>query len=423
MRISVPYPARVSGLYPTFTPPTWSKLALAMLTSSLLAVVASPSWAHDLSESVSLGMVLGASGQCQEGLGGLVTEDGQSLDGDTCRGGMPFQLELSVRPSERDEFYALLGYAVDNGLNAVSPFVLAPWAVDLEDDLRDINGRARDYLLQAWYKHTFSLGEEATLGTTFGIIDSTAYLDENAYANDEFTQFMNEAFVNSGGFNLPSYDAGAALELALGDWEIKAAALNIGENDDGNNYNFWGAQVGYRLESALGEGNYRAVITGTSTAFFTPRADLGEATAATDGTDEAAQDGAPLAADDASEKTDLMGYGLSFDQAFGDHLGAFLRLTWTDYKDILDYSGLYTGGLNIGGGLWGREADTVGIAYGYLDGADTGIADTNVAELYYRFAANDFLALTADIQYMADDYDSGEDIEGWIFGLRLVSEF
>lgn len=388
------------------------------VVAALLSALVLPASAYDLTERFSIGAVLGAAGQCQEGLGGAVDADGQALSEDTCRGGMPFQLELSVRPSERDELYALLGFAVDNGLNTVSPFVLAPWAVDLEDDLRDINGRGRDYLLQAWYKHTVTLAEDTRLGATFGIIDSTAYLDENAYANDELTQFMNEAFVNSGGFNLPSYDAGAALELALGNWEISAAALNIGENDDGNNYNFWGAQLGYRLDTALGEGNYRAVITGTSTAFFKPRADLGEATEGTEGT----EDGTPLAADDTPEKTALMGYGLSFDQALGDHLGAFLRLTWTDHKDILDYRGLYTGGLNIGGGLWGREADNVGIAYGYLDGADTGIADTNVAELYYRFAANDFLALTADIQYMADAYDTGQDIEGWIVALRLVAE-
>ena len=402
-------------MYRTFKHPTRGGVALATLASGLLAASASPSWAYDVTDSFSIGAVLGAAGQCQEGLSGLVDADGQALDGDTCRGGMPFQLEMSVRPSERDELYALLGYAADNGLNAVSPFVLAPWAVDLEDDLKDINWRGRDYLLQVWYKHTFTPGEDATLGTTFGIIDSTRYLDENAYANDEFTQFMNEAFVNSGGFNLPSYDAGAALELALGAWEITAAALNIGENDDGNNYNFWGAQLGYRLDTALGEGNYRAVLTGTSSAFVKPRAELGEET-------EGVDNGAPLAADDTPEKTDLMGYGLSLDQALGDHLGAFLRLTWTDHKDILDYRGLYTGGLQLGGGLWGREADTVGLAYGYLDGANTGISNTNVAELYYRFAANDFLALTADIQYMADAYDSGEDIAGWIFGLRLVAE-
>ncbi|MFB1487974.1 MULTISPECIES: carbohydrate porin [unclassified Thiocapsa] len=386
-----------------------------LVVGAALSFLALSADAYDVTDRFSIGAVLGAAGQCQEGLGGLLDEDGQSLDGDTCRGGMPFQLALSVRPSERDEFFALFGYAVDNGLNAVSPFVLAPWAVDLEDDLQDINGRGRDYLLQAWYKHTVTLGEDATLGTTVGIIDSTGYLDENAYANDEFTQFMNEAFVNSGGFSLPSYDAGAALELALGNWEIKAAALNIGENDDGNNYNFWGAQLGYRLDTALGEGNYRAVITGTSSAFVKPRADLGEPM---QGAEDAPQEGTPVAA----EKTDLMGYGLSFDQALGDHLGAFLRVGWADHKDILDYRGLYTGGLQLGGGLWGREADTVGMAYGYLDGANTGISNTNVAELYYRCAVNDYLALTADIQYMADAYDSGEDIEGWIFGLRLVAE-
>ncbi|UHD17734.1 carbohydrate porin [Thiocapsa bogorovii] len=395
--------------------PTRRGLALAALASGLLATFASPSRAYELNDRVSLGAVLAAAGQCQEGLGGSVDADGQERAENSCRGGMPFQLALDVRPSARDELYVLLGFAVEDGLNAISPFVLAPWAVDLEDDLQDINGRGRDHLLQVWYKHTFTLGEDATLGTTFGIIDSTAYLDENAYANDEFTQFMNEAFVNSGGFNLPSYDAGAALELALGDWEIKVAALNIGENDDGNNYNFWGAQLGYRLATALGEGQYRAVMTGTSTAFFEPRPERGEET---DGPENAG----PLAAEDTPEKTDLMGYGLSFDQALGDRVGAFLRLAWTDHQGILDYRGLYTGGLQLGGGLWGREADTVGIAYGYLDGADTGITNTNVAELYYRFAANDVLALTADIQYMADAYDSGEDIDGWIFGMRLVAE-
>jgi porin len=393
-------------------------MAPRFVVAVVLSMLVAPAAGYDVTETFSIGAVLGAAGQCQQGLGGVVDEDGQALAEETCRGGMPFQLELSFRPSERDELYALLAYAVDNGLNAVSPFVLTPWAVDLEDDLEDINGRGRDYLLQAWYKHTFELGEEATLGTTFGIIDSTAYLDENAYANDELTQFMNEAFVNSGGFNLPSYDAGAALELALGHWEISAAALNIGENDDGNNYNFWGAQVAYRLEGTLGEGNYRAVITGTSKAFFKPRADIGDETSDADWTNEAPEDETSAS----PEKTDLMGYGLSFDQALGDHLGAFLRLTWTDHKDILDYRALYTGGLNIGGGLWGREADNIGIGYGYLDGADTGISDTNVAELYYRFAANDFFALTADIQYMADDYDDGSDISGWIFGLRLVAE-
>jgi hypothetical protein len=204
--------------------------------SALLCAFALPGQAYDVTDSLSIGAVLGAAGQCQEGVGGWGDEDGQALAENTCRGGMPFQLQASFRPSERDEFFALLGYAVDNSLNDASPFVLAPWAADLEDDVQDINGRGRDYLLQAWYKHT-----------------------------------------------LPA-----------------------------------------ACSSAAACGAARPIPSG--------------------------------------------------------------------------------------------------LAYGYLDGADTGIANTNVAELYYRFAANDFLALTADIQYMADDYDTGEDLDGWIFGVRLVAE-
>ncbi len=383
------------------TPTDARGIVLATLTSGLLATSALPVVAYDISDRISLNAVIAAGGQCQEGSGNLEGDDGATMDFEnSCRGGLPIQVEMSFRPTEQDEFFAHIGFAVDNGLNEVSPFTLSPWAVDLEDDLQDINGRGRDYLLQAWYKHTFVFGDDASLGATFGIIDSTSYLDENAYAGDEFTQFMNEAFVNSGGYSLPSYDAGAALEFAFGDWEIKATALNIGENDDGNNYNFWGGQIGYRADTGLGEGNYRAVIVGTSKAFLQPEDDAGN-----------------------QSKTDLLAYGLSFDQALGDHLGAFLRMTWTDHKDILDYRGLYTGGLQVGGGLWGREEDTIGIAYGYLEGADTGLTRTNVAEAYYRAALNDTFALTADIQYMSDDYDEADTIDGWIFGLRAVAEF
>ena len=34
------------------------------------------------------------------------------------------------------------------------------------------------------------------MGVTGGIIDSTVYVDNNEFANDQDSQFMNEAFVN-----------------------------------------------------------------------------------------------------------------------------------------------------------------------------------------------------------------------------------
>ncbi len=92
---------------------------------------------------------------------------------------------------------------------------------------------AADYLLQAWYRHRFKLQNDSALAGTFGIIDSTAYLDANEYANDEYTQFMNEAFVNAGNYNLSSYDAGVALEADFGTFSFDAVGMNINENDDG----------------------------------------------------------------------------------------------------------------------------------------------------------------------------------------------
>jgi len=71
----------------------------------------------------------------------------QWVDGDDNKGcgAVPFQPEFSFRPTGKDEIVAGFGFAAGNGLNGVSDFNLAPWAADLEDDVKDINGRNRDY--------------------------------------------------------------------------------------------------------------------------------------------------------------------------------------------------------------------------------------------------------------------------------------
>ncbi len=398
------------------------------LPPTLIAVglcPALPAFAFDVNDQLSIGGILAPTGQCQgvsallpaESYGEALTDDagepllnpttGDPLFDDTldpfddeCRGGMPFQLEVSYRPNDHNEFFFKLGFAVDNGLNQVSPWVLAPWAADLEDDVEDINGRNRDYLLTAWYKYTQTFENESTLGATIGIIDSADYIDGNAYANDEFSQFMNEVFVNSNIYNLTSYDAGAALELEVGDWTLTGLGMNIGENDDGDNFNFWGAEVGYHPETSMGQGNYRLTVSGTSSAFLDP---TGE------------------------KKESLLSYGISFDQAFGEIVGGFLRFSWQEEDAAVDYNSLYSGGLDFSGKAWNRAEDNIGIGYAFLDGGNGDIDDTQVVEAYYRAVLNEYAAITADVQYMKDDIAEvdprQENPEGWIFGLRLTAEF
>jgi porin len=341
-------------------------------------------------QRISIGAVAAGTYQYQS------VDDAAGYD-DTGRGAFAFQPEISFALSEKDEFFAKFGFAAGDALNAgKSPFTWAPWAADLEADAKNINGRDRDYLLTAWYKHTFDFSEDNALGLTGGLVDATDYLDENVYANDEYTQFMNQTLVNGPNGFLPSYDLGGALEWDMGDFALRGVVMGIGENDDGRSYTFYGAQLGYTLNSGLGEGNYRVIADWTSKDFSNPAGDKQEA------------------------KNCVL---LSFDQELGDLLGAWIRFGWQDDSAAVTCDKLYSGGVDISGKLWGREQDNIGIGYACLDGANQNLDSSHVFEAYVRFLLNEYFALTADVQYLKDNMKTGDDPKGFISGLRLVAEF
>ncbi len=315
---------------------------------------------------------------------------------DLGRGAFSFQPELSFRPTGAGEFFAKIGFAAGNGLNDKSPFATAPWAASLEDDVKDINGRNRDYLLTAWYKHDFQFNETTGLALTGGIIDATDYLDENAYANEEYTQFMNEALVNGPNGFAPSFDLGAAAQLTIGDFGLNGVVMDIGENDDGHNYHFFGLQAAYRLDTPLGEGNYRLMVHATSKQFLDKKGE---------------------------DKERLACVMLSFDQQLGDIFGVWIRLGREDDKAAVDFQNHWSGGIDISGKLWGRADDNIGIGYDYMNGGNLDIDSSQVLEAYVRLALTEYFALTFDGQYLQDKYDNADDPRGFIGGVRMTAEF
>ncbi len=316
---------------------TRTKVSSFVLLACFLMIFAVPSIAlsYDINEKFAVEGTL--TGVYQYG-----DFDAEGVD-DADRGAVAFDLGVNFHPSESDEFQVTLGFAAGNGLNDVNPFSLTPYADDLEDDLKDINGRNRDYLLEAWYRHTFAFSETTSLAVTGGIIDSTAFIDDNAFANDEQTQFMNQIFVNHKNVNIPSYDLGAALELNVSNFSIRGVAMNTkfedGE-DSFTNYNYYALQVGYALETAMGKGNYR-IFGFTTSKSFTDWNETGE--------------------------ENLQGVGISADQELSSIIGVFVRMSWQDDAAVIDHQDIYSGGVNINGKLWGRENDEIGIGYAYLD--------------------------------------------------------
>ena len=352
-----------------------------------LLLLPSNAFGYDITDKFSIGAILAGAYQHQTG---------DNID-DKGRGAIPFQPNFSFRPTEKDEIFAKFGFAAGNGLNNVTEFNQAPWTADLEDDVKNINGRNRDYLLTAWYKHIFEFSDNNDLSLTGGIIDATDYVDENAFANDEYAQFMNRTLVNASNGFLPSYDIGGAVEWHVGNWDITGLGMNVGENDDGNNYNFFAGQIGYRLNTVLGEGNYRLIVNVTSKQFLSANGDKQRRKAAF----------------------------ISFDQELGDIFGAWIRVGWQDDKPLVNYDSLFSGGLNITGQWYGRENDNIGIGYAYLTGAHNSDFDyTQVAEVYWRFVLNDYFAATLDLQYMADEFNTDkDDIDGFILGIRGTVTF
>lgn len=344
--------------------------------------------AYDLNEHWSVGGIISGAYQ-------YLHIRNPSESDDKARGALVCQPEIRFTPTEKDTLFVKLGFAAGNGLNNVSPFVLAPWAADLENDVKDINGRNRDYLLTAWYKHLFKFSEYNQLGITGGIIDATDYIDDNAYSNDEYVQFMNQALVNAPNGFAPSYDYGGAVEWDISDFSLRGVVMDVGENNDGNAYYFFGFQAGYRLTSPLGTGHYRVIFQRTNQEFLN-----------TAGT----------------RKYPRECLLLSFDQQLGEILGAWLRCGWQDKRAHVNYDALYSGGIDISGKLWGRNGDNIGIGCAHIRGTQESILYTNVVEIYGRFAINDIFSITGDIQYMKDAKNS-DSPEGFIYGLRATAEF
>lgn len=372
------------GCLPTFLLALWGALFLP-----------GPAAPFEVTETLSVGGVLAGIYHTQT----LTEAPGYDSTG---RGLLAFQPEAHFKPTVEDELCVKLGFGAGNGLmgEGISPFILAPWGGDTEDSVKNINGRNRDYLLTAWYSHTFRFGGDHALGVAGGIIDATDYMDDNAFANNEYAQFMNQALVNAPHAFLPSYDLGGVFQWQWGGFTATGLAMALGSNGKEGTleepYNAYFLELQQALDLAPGKGTYRLLLGASSKGFYDPEGTRKE------------------------RRNCVM---LSFDQELGKILGAWIRCGWQDDRAAIDYREIYSGGLALKGLPWGREEDTLGIGYGRLGGGNLEVDHTEVFEVYGRVALNSVFAITGDVQYMKDAMKAGGGPGGWIFGLRATAEF
>jgi uncharacterized coiled-coil protein SlyX len=296
----------------------------------------------------------------------------------------------------------------------------------LEDNLalysnvnRDADNNNDVHLTEAWYEQG---GCHNRLAITFGKLDPTVYFDTNEAANDETTQFLGRIFRNNPAIEFPDNTLGVRLAYMPKEW----VEFNVGVFDANADWEkvgddaFCAGQATFKPKVFGRQGNYR--ILGwyndlPHTSWLTPTHD----------------------------KEPAFGFALSFDQMVTDAVMLFCRYGWQDprvYNPSLAAAGdrqfsleqSWSAGVQIEGGLWGREKDVLGFAVGQaIASSDYKKSDSTLAakteghlEAYYNIHLNDHLSISPDFQYIWNPF--GRDVAGnadpvCVWGLRSQIDF
>lgn len=292
---------------------------------------------------------------------------------------------------------------------------------------------------------------------TIGRFSSKDLFDNNRYANDPRTQFMNWALMANAAWDYPSdslgYTTGIAVELSHPKWALRYGFFQLpnqrngftaesqylmwpGDDSagDGRFWQDWGMVLEHerrftikahrgaiRVLGYLNQGpfgNYRAAL-------YVPDANLSLTQA---------------------PGRHTYGFGLNLEQEITQNIGVFSRLGWNNGQNeawmFTDVNHTGSLGIVVKGEAWHRPDDTVGLAgvisgisssnqlylgargLGILDGDGAlNYAKEKVLEVYYDGKIAKHLRGALDYQFVADPAFNSARGPVSVFGIRLHFEY
>ncbi|AAR36661.1 carbohydrate porin [Geobacter sulfurreducens] len=246
---------------------------------------------------------------------------------------------------------------------------------------------------EAWVEHA-AFDERLIL--TAGKIDLTNYFDANGVANDENSQFLAGAFVNSAVLGAPGNGPGARLQAKLGEPLTFGLGYGSGDTDteDVFSHGYGIAELDYTLKVGELEGNYRVY---------------------------GSLDGARADGEVKLQEKNAFGFGISADQQVTDKLTLFVRYGQRD-EDVYATKMAWSAGGQYAGLLPERKDDVLGFAYGQVKavGADS---QEKLAELYYKVQVNEQISIAPVVQYLINPLGDSSRDDVVALGLRSLISF
>ncbi len=228
-------------------------------------------------------------------------------------------------------------------------------------------------------------GGKRQLSFMVGHFSVTDVFDQNAYANDARTQFMNWAFINNASWDYPANTLGVtngiAAEWDLGSWAARAGIFQVSKVANGIRMD-WNLPQAW---SAAGELERQYSFQGRPGALrllaWKERAHMGSY-------QESLSDPQNIAQNGQLQYRTKYGFGINAEQQICKDVGAFMRLGWSNGRtqiwEFTDVDRTASLGLSIKGDAWRRPEDTVGLA-GVVDG---------ISAVHQQFLANGGLGIT-----------------------------
>jgi high affinity Mn2+ porin len=298
----------------------------------------------------------------------------------------------------------------------------------VEDDALDLAGRRT----------------ASRLTLTLGKISIKDIFDNNTYANDPRTQFMNWALMANEAWDYPAdslgYMTGLAAELNKPGWAVRYGLFQMppvsnGMGVDPHFLKAWGMVTELERDFALAghPGAVRLLV-------YDNRAHMGSY--------QAALDAPERPADIIATRAYRTKYGaeINVEQELARNVGAFARLGWSDGRNeawvFADVDQAASLGVSLKGEAWGRAGDTLGLAgvidaisnvhREFLAAGGTGILAGDGAlnygterdvEAYYDFRVTDRLHVSLDYQFLANPAYNRDRGPVSVFGARLHWEY
>jgi len=294
--------------------------------------------------------------------------------------------------------------------------------------------------------HLAGTQDVSRLTLTLGKISVIDIFDNNTYAGDPRTQFMNWAFVANEAWDYPAdslgYTTGFAAELYQPQWTLRYGFFQVPRSSNGlaqdqRYFAAWGMVT--ELERRYTIHNHPGVIRFLA---YLNQAHMGSYQDAINNFNL----GGGIDVTRTRADRFKYGFGLNWEQEITGNIGLFSRLGWSDghtevwaYSDVDRTASL---GLSIKGGSWHRPDDTFGLAgvvsaispmhqQFFADGG-TGILAGDgtlnygwekALETYYDFQLWKTVHATVDYQFITDPAFNQDRGPISVFGARLHWEF